>query len=125
MYQIDLTNLVEAILGILALIAMRYLIPWIKAKLDNEQEAKLVTIFEIAVMAAEKLYGAKHGDEKFAYVEQYLAVRGIKLDTMRIMAYVNAAIKQMEQQENGGVTIVENINGIEADEEDEENAQEG
>ena len=122
--MIDLTNLIEALLGVLALLAMRYLIPWLKAKLGNENEAKLVTIFEIAVMAAEKIYGAKRGDEKLAYVERYLEKRGIRLDTMRIKAYVNAAIKKMEMQEPLGIvtgeigtaTLIEE----EAAEEDEE-----
>lgn len=94
--MIDLTNLIEALSGVLIMLAMRYLIPWLKAKLSNEQEANLITIFEVAVMAAEKLYGAKKGDEKLMYVQQYLAARGIKLDTERLKAYVNAAIKKME-----------------------------
>ena len=63
-------------------------------------------------MAAEKLYGVKKGDDKLAYVECYLEARGVKVDTMRLKAYVNAAIKQMDQKQDGGVTIVEHINGV-------------
>lgn len=95
--SIDLTYLIEAIIGVLIAVLMRYLIPWLKAKLTNEQEQMMVTFFDIAVMAAEKIYGAKKGDEKLAYVEQQLAARGWKVDTMRLKAYVNAAIQKMDQ----------------------------
>ena len=115
---IDMTNLIEALLGVLALVAMRYLIPWIKTKLTNEQEAGLITLFEVAVMAAEKIYGAKQGDAKLKYVERCLEARGIKVDTMRLKSYVNAAIKKMEQSESGGMTIIEHINGVVELEED-------
>lgn len=121
---IDLTNLVEAILGVLALIAMRYLVPWLKAKLSNEQEANLITIFEVAVMAAEKIYGAKKGDEKLAYVERQLEKRGIRLDTMRIKAYVNAAIKKMEQMEMPQILTTGEIQEGKLIEEETEDAEE-
>lgn len=116
--MIDLTNLIEAALEVLALVVVLYLIPMIKAKLSNEQEAKLRGVFEVAVFAAEKLYGAKRGDEKLAYVEEYLRKRGIRVDAMRLKAYVNAAIKKMEQGETGGVTIAEHITGAVELEED-------
>lgn len=119
MYMIDLTNLIEAALEVLAIVVVLYLIPMIKAKLSNEQEAKLRGVFEVAVYAAEKIYGAKKGDEKLAYVEEYLRKRGIRVDAMRLKAYVNAAIKKMEQGEaGGGVTIVEHITGTVEPEED-------
>jgi hypothetical protein len=125
--MIDLTNLIEALFAILAAVAMRYLIPWLKTKMSKDQEETLYTIVSIAVMAAEKLYGAKKGDDKLAYVERYLEARGVKVDTMRLKAYVNAAIKQMDQKQDGGVTIVEHINGVvdleEAIEEEDEEPQ--
>ena len=110
--MIDLTNLIEALIAVLVAVAMRYLIPWLKTKMSKDQEETLYTIVSIAVMAAEKLYGAKKGDDKLAYVESYLRARGVRVDTMRLKAYVNAAIKQMDQKQDGGVTIVEHINGV-------------
>lgn len=110
--MIDLTNLIEALIAVLVAVAMRYLIPWLKTKMSKDQEERLYTIVSIAVMAAEKLYGAKKGDDKLAYVERYLEARGVRVDTMRLKAYVNAAIKQMDQKQDGGVTIVEHINGV-------------
>ena len=110
--MIDLTNLIEALIAVLVAVAMRYLIPWLKTKMSKDQEETLYTIVSIAVMAAEKLYGAKKGDDKLAYVERYLEARGVKVDTMRLKAYVNAAIKQMDQKQDGGVTNIEHIDGV-------------
>jgi len=118
----DLTRLIEALLELAFLAVTMLLIPWLKAKLNAEQETKLRTAIEIGVLAAEKLYGAGRGDEKFKYVEDYLAKRGVKVDAMRIKAYVNAAIKKMEQSEPvqvTGETVIETAVETEADEDEE------
>lgn len=122
----DLTKLIEALLELAFFAITVLLIPWLKTKLDNEQEAKLRTAFEIAVLAAEKLYGAGNGDKKLEYVEGYLKERGIKVDTARIKAYVNAEIRKMEQAATGGVTIIEQIGEavLEEETEDEEPQEE-
>ena len=54
----DLTRLIEALLELAFLAVTMLLIPWLKAKLNAEQETKLRTAIEIGVLAAEKLYGA-------------------------------------------------------------------
>lgn len=125
---IDLTNLIEAVIAVLIAVAMRYLIPYLTTKLSKEQQENLATFFDIAVLAAEKLYGAKRGDEKLAYVERQLEARGIKIDTMRLKMFVNASIKKMEQ-----ATPLELVTGEietsvtveEVEEEDEEPQTEG
>lgn len=94
---IDLTNLIEAVIAVLIAVSMRYLIPYLATKLSKEQQEDLATFFDIAVLAAEKLYGAKRGDEKLAYVERQAEKRGIKIDTMRLKMFVNASIKKMDQ----------------------------
>lgn len=109
---IDLTNLIEALLELAFLALVVIVIPWAKTKLRNEQETKLLTILEIVVMAAEKLYGAGKGDEKLKYVEHYLAERGIKVDAMRLKTYVNAAIKKMEQAEPTKLITGEVMEGV-------------
>ena len=121
---IDLTNMIEALLELAFLALVVIVIPWAKAKLSNEQEAKLLTIFEIAVMAAEKLYGAGKGDEKLKYVESYLAARGVKVDAMRLKAYVNASIKKMEQAEPPKLITGEALEGVLIEEDEEGEGEE-
>lgn len=123
MNAIDLTPLVEILISLLALVVTTYLIPWIKANTTHKQQEYIRAAAHVAVYAAEKFYGAGHGDEKLAYAEKVLKEDyGIYLNMNKLEAVVDAAIKEMEQAESGGVTIVENIETAveaEAEEEDE------
>ncbi len=100
---INVTPIVEGILALLALIVSTYLIPWLKERLTNEQIEKVYALVDIGVYAAEKLYGAGHGDDKLAYVKGFLESRGMELDTTQLKVFVDSAIKRMEQGEKTGV----------------------
>ena len=121
---IDLTPLFEILISLLAVVITTYLIPWIKAHTTHKQQEYILAAAHVAVYAAEKFYGAGHGEEKLAYAEKVLKEDyGIYLNMNKLEAVVDAAIKEMEQAESGGVTIVENIETAveaEAEEEDEE-----
>lgn len=97
--MLDLTPLLEAIIALAATAVTAFLIPWLKARYGNETLAKAQNWVQIAVYAAEKLYGAGNGDQKLAYAEQVLAQHKIKLDTATLMAMIDAEIKKMEQAE--------------------------
>lgn len=97
--MIDFTPLFEALIGLIAAIVTVYLIPWIKEKLTAEQLAKARAVVEIAVYAAEKAFGAGHGKEKLEYAQSVLAAHGVKLDTIKLHAMIDAEIKKMEQSE--------------------------
>lgn len=124
MNTIDLTPLFEILISLLAVVITTYLIPWIKAHTTHKQQEYIRAAAHVAVYAAEKFYGAGHGAEKLAYAEKVLKEDyGITLNLNKLEAVVDAAIKEMEQAESGGVTIVENIETdveAEAEEEDEE-----
>lgn len=95
--MLDLTPLVEAIIALAASAITIFLIPWLRARYGNETLEKARGWVQIAVYAAEKLYGAGNGDQKLAYAEQVLAQHKIKLDTATLKAMVDAEIKKMEQ----------------------------
>lgn len=97
--MIDFTPLVEALIGLAAMAITVFLIPWLKARYGNEVLEKARGWVEIGVLAAEKAYGAGKGDEKLAYVTDFLAQHKIKLDIDTLKALVNAEIKKMEQAE--------------------------
>jgi nitrogen regulatory protein PII len=124
MNTIDLTPLVEILISLLALVITTYLIPWIKTNTTHKQQEYIRAAAHVAVYAAEKFYGAGHGDQKLEYAEKVLKEDyGITLNLNKLEAVIDAAIKEMEQAESGGVTIVENIETAveaEAEEEDEE-----
>ena len=96
---LDLTQLVQAILSLAAGVVSLYLVPWLRSKLTNEQLAKAKSWVQIAVYAAEKLYGTGNGDQKLAYAEAILLDHNIKLDTTTLKAMIDAQIKEMENME--------------------------
>lgn len=77
---IDLTPLLQALIGVLALVFTRYVIPWLKAHTTAEQLAKINYWTKVAVAAAEKAYGSGHGTEKLADATKFLKSKGIIID---------------------------------------------
>ena len=109
---LDLTKLAQAI-SLAAGIVSLYLVPWLRSKLTNEQLSKAKSWVQIAVFAAEKLYGAGNGDKKLAYAEEILREHGIRLDTATLKAMIDAQIKEMENMEpfylaDGKVEMIDN-----------------
>ena len=97
--MLDLTPIIQAIIGLAATAITVFLIPWLRERFGNEKLEKARGWVEIAVLAAEKLYGAGNGDAKLAYAEKFLAEHKIKLDVDTLKAMINAEIKKMEQSE--------------------------
>lgn len=97
--MIDLTPLVQSIITLAAAAITMFLIPWLRERYGVEALNKAKSWVQIAVYAAEKLYGAGNGDAKLAYAQSVLAKHNIKLDTTTIMAMIDAEIKKMEQAE--------------------------
>lgn len=87
---IDLTSLLQAFVGVLALIITRYIIPWLKSVTTAEQLEKIDYWHRVAVAAMEKAYGAGHGPEKLAGATDFLKTKGIIIDH----AIVNALIQE-------------------------------
>ena len=55
---IDLTPLLQAFVGVLALIITRYIVPWLRSVTTAEQRDKIDYWHRVAVAAMEKAYGA-------------------------------------------------------------------
>ena len=120
---IDLTPLAEIVISLLAVVITTYLIPWIKARTTSAQQEYIRAAAHVAVYAAEKFYGAGNGAQKLEYAEKILKEDyGITLNLNKLEAVIDAAIKEMEQAESGGATIIEQIGeaATEEDQEDEE-----
>lgn len=94
--MIDLTPIVQAVITLAAALITVYLIPWLKSRTTVEQQTYVRMAVQVAVYAAEKAYGAGHGEEKLAYAEQVLARHNVKLETEKLKALIDAEIKNME-----------------------------
>ena len=90
--NIDLTPIVEAIIAIIAALITTKLIPWIKTKTSNEQQALLKATAKTLVFAAEQLYGAGEGAAKLDYVVTELEEKGFTADRAAIEAIVKENI---------------------------------
>lgn len=86
--NIDLTPILQAVIALIAAIITAKVIPWIKAKTTNEQQAMLSAAVKTLVFAAEQLYGAGKGDEKLKYVIQELEKQGYTADRSLVEAAV-------------------------------------
>ena len=94
MAMIDLTDIINAVLALLAAIVTAKVIPWIKAKTTTEQQNALMSITSVLVFAAEQLYGTGKGAEKLDYVITELEKRGYTADR----AAIEAVIKDYAEQ---------------------------
>ena len=86
--MIDLTPIINAIIMLLASIITVKVIPWIKAKTTNEQQAMLRAAVKTAVFAAEQIYGAGNGEHKLEYACEMLRNQGYEVDRVKIEAAV-------------------------------------
>lgn len=87
---IDLTPIFQAVIALLAAIITSKVIPWIRAKTTNEQQAVLWATVRTLVFAAEQIYGAGKGHVKLQYVMDELEQRGFTAN----LSDIEAAIKE-------------------------------
>ena len=86
---IDVTDIVTALLGLLASIVTAYLAPWLKAKLGAARYENALSVTNTLVNAAEQIFkGAGRGQEKLDYVKKELNKRGITYDEAKLEAAV-------------------------------------
>ncbi len=94
--HIDLTPIFQAIIALLAALVTYKLIPWIKARTTESQQALLSATVRTLVYAAEQLYGAGEGAKKLDYVIAELEKRGFAADRAEIEAAVAEAFNLSE-----------------------------
>lgn len=97
----DLTPIVNAVIALIAAIITTFLIPWIKGKIDAAKLAQIVEWVGIAVRAAEQIYNESGmGEKKKQYVLNFLADKGFTLDPNSINAMIEAAVKNLNIEQN-------------------------
>lgn len=89
--MIDLTDIIQAAIALIVALITYKVIPWIKAKTTESQQAILMATVRTLVYAAEQLYGAGKGEEKLEYVKQKLEEKGFDVD----IDAIEAAVKEI------------------------------
>ena len=94
--MIDLTPILQAVLGLLAALITYKVIPWIKAKTDAQTQSNLAMAAKVAVFAAEQIF--LHGDNsaKLEYAISRLQDAGFKLERSALKQAVEAAVHELK-----------------------------
>lgn len=91
--MIDLTPIMEAIISLVVAVITAFVIPWLKGKIDADKLEQIKLWVTVAVEAAEQLYkGSGRGEEKKAYVVQFLQEKGFTLDPDSLDKLIEAAV---------------------------------
>ncbi len=98
--MVDITPVVNAVIALCAAIISAFVIPWLREKAGRERLERLYRLTEIAVNAAEQLYGSAAGMEKRQYVLDFLNARGYKLTVEELSGALEAAVFQMNKAAN-------------------------
>ena len=94
----DYTQIISAVIALISALVSAFLIPWLKTKIDANKLQTIKTYVEIGVKAAEQLYAATDGEEKKAYVINFLAEHGIRFDVSTIDQLIEAAVLQLQHE---------------------------
>lgn len=89
-FTVDLTQIIVALLGLLASLITAKLIPWIQANTNEKQQRVIEAAVKTAVYAADQMFTSMQGKEKLMYVKAELAKKGYKVDLSEIEAAVQA-----------------------------------
>ena len=89
---IDLTQIIQAVIALIAALITYKLIPWIKARTTEAQQRNLEAAARIAAYAAEQLYGAGQGAEKLEYALAAMRKAGFDLDKEIVREAIESAV---------------------------------
>lgn len=108
--QVDITTIVEAVAALIAAIITAFVVPYIKSRTTTNQQQQINAWVRIAVTAAEQIYaGSGRGEEKKAYVIDWLRKHGVTVDESKLDALIEAAVFELNK---GLLTIGEVVEPI-------------
>ncbi len=98
--EIDITQIVVTVIGLMTVIVTSVIVPLIKSKLTQSQWDSIVNYAIAGVQAAEIIFNAQGtGKEKFEYVKSYIEKqctdKGIEVDADTIQIAIENAWKAL------------------------------
>lgn len=96
--QIDLTQIILAVITLLFSLLMRYVIPAAKKRLNADQMELLRIAVKTGVYAADQLYTSDQGQQKLKYVINLLYQQGYIVDPLKIEDSTRAMIEAMVKE---------------------------
>ena len=99
-------NITQILLGAIFVLGGLFTLlawPYIKAHVSNQQLSMLVGVAQTVVYAAEKIFGAKMGEDKLAYAlrlaKKLLEKKGLTFDEEEIRAAIEAQVEQLDLEQ--------------------------
>lgn len=98
--NVDITQIVVAVIGLLGVILTSVVVPLIKSKLTNSQWETILNYALAGVQAAEIIFNAQgQGEEKLRWVSEYITnqclAHGIKIDMDTVRVAIENAWKDL------------------------------
>lgn len=94
----DITPIIEALAALIAAVITAVFIPYIKRRTTIAQQEEISAWVKIAVTAAEQIYaGSGRGEEKKAYVLNWLKAHGMTVDEQKLDTLIESAVYQLKQ----------------------------
>lgn len=104
-----LFEILKVVIMVAVLLVTRYLVPWLKSKIDYETVDAVSKWVTEAVLWAEQVYYAKTGPERkqivVDYIKLLLTQKNISITDEQLNTLIEAAVKQMRIAENSDITI--------------------
>lgn len=94
----DYTFIFELIITLISALISCFLIPQLKNRLSEEKREQLLYWTEVAVKAAEQLYGSKTGQQKKEYVVSFLLSKGIVFDVDEVTALIESEVYRLTSE---------------------------
>lgn len=98
MSLVDITPIIEAIIGLVMAVVCVMVIPCLKERFTQTQLDNALVWIKIAVQAAEQLYTSTQGTEKKAYVLKYIQDKGFKINTSDLDGMIEAVVLKLHSQ---------------------------
>lgn len=108
-------EIIKVVVMVAALFLTRYLVPWIREKCDTDKLALAEKWARYAVLKAQQVLWAEKGQDRKAYVTEFLKeiliAKNIALSDEQLDVLIEAAVKQMKIEENASV-VIEAVDGV-------------
>ena len=92
---IDLTQIILAIITLIFGLITRYVVPWIRGKVNDQQSEVLSALVRVGVYAAEQLFTSEQWKEKKQYVVDLLKENGYEIDSTAVDALIEATVREL------------------------------
>lgn len=101
----NVTDFINIAFAVVAVVLTRYLVPFLKNKLEEAGQSSLISLIEQLVEAAEQVFnGVKQGDEKKQYVVNSLLEKGVAV-TSEVDSQIEAAVYRMNNEKQKEVDV--------------------